>query len=94
MHPVVARAALRAAELARGLGQVIRRRPVLAASFLPLLVLLYVLALVPFTPGIGDLSKAKSEVPAVVVSADGADRAAGRRAPRGAAGAQVADRVG
>jgi penicillin-binding protein 1A len=71
MHPVVARAALRAAELARGLGQGIRRRPVLAASFLPLLALLYVLALVPFTPGIGDLSKAKSEVPAVVVSADG-----------------------
>ena len=38
---------------------------------LPALVLLYVLALVPFTPGIGDLRKAKSATPSVVLSSDG-----------------------
>src|SRR5688572_26535032 len=34
-------------------------------------MLLYVLALIPFTPGIGDLRKAKSATPSVVVSVDG-----------------------
>ncbi|HYN65035.1 MAG TPA: transglycosylase domain-containing protein [Candidatus Limnocylindrales bacterium] len=43
----------------------------MAALVLPALVLLYVLALVPFTPGIGDLRKAKSATPSVVMSADG-----------------------
>ena len=38
---------------------------------LPALALLYVLALIPFTPGIGDLRKAKSATPSVVMSADG-----------------------
>ena len=42
-----------------------------AALVLPALVLLYVLALVPFTPGIGDLRKAKSATPSVVLSSDG-----------------------
>jgi penicillin-binding protein 1A len=37
----------------------------------PALVLLYVLLLIPFTPGIGDIRKAKVEQPAVVFSADG-----------------------
>ena len=37
----------------------------------PLLLLLYVLALVPFTPSILDLKKAKSATPSVVMSADG-----------------------
>src|SRR6185295_15204725 len=45
--------------------------PVRAALVLPALVLLYVLALIPFTPGIGDLRKAKSATPSVVMSADG-----------------------
>ena len=48
-----------------------RRHPVRAALVLPALALLYVLALVPFTPGIGDLRKAKSETPSVVMSSDG-----------------------
>jgi penicillin-binding protein 1A len=38
---------------------------------LPALVLLYVLALIPFTPGIGDLRKAKAATPSVVMSTDG-----------------------
>ena len=42
-----------------------------AALLLPALLILYVLALIPFTPGIGDLRKAKSATPSVVVSADG-----------------------
>ena len=38
---------------------------------LPLALLLYVLALVPFTPGISDIRKAKADQPAQLVSADG-----------------------
>src|SRR6187402_3109549 len=45
--------------------------PVQASLALPVLMLLYVLALIPFTPSIGDLRKAKSATPSVVVSADG-----------------------
>ncbi|SEB16724.1 penicillin-binding protein 1A [Paraburkholderia sartisoli] len=37
----------------------------------PALMLLYVLVLIPFTPGIGDIRKAKVEQPARVFSADG-----------------------
>src|SRR5688500_7236052 len=35
------------------------------------LALLYVLMLIPFTPGIDDLRKAKSATPSVVMSSDG-----------------------
>ena len=49
----------------------IRQYPVRAALALPALVLLYVLLLVPFTPGIGDLRKAKSEAPSVLLATDG-----------------------
>src|SRR4051812_8754017 len=38
---------------------------------LPVLSLIYVLALYPFTPGIGELKKAKSETPSKVLSYDG-----------------------
>jgi len=48
-----------------------RRHPVRAAFVLPALMLLYVLVLIPFTPGIGDLRKAKSATPSVVMSSDG-----------------------
>ena len=48
-----------------------RRHPVRAALALPALMLLYVLVLIPFTPGIGDLRKAKSATPSVVMSSDG-----------------------
>jgi penicillin-binding protein 1A len=71
MTPAVARAVSQAADLARRFAQVVKRHPVRWALALPALVLLYVLALIPFTPGIGDLRKAKSEVPAIVLSSDG-----------------------
>jgi penicillin-binding protein 1A len=71
MTPAVARAASQAAEFARRFGQAVKRHPLRAALVLPALVLLYVLVLIPFTPGIGDLRKARSEVPAIVLSSDG-----------------------
>ncbi|WP_241024615.1 transglycosylase domain-containing protein [Burkholderia sp. Ac-20365] len=43
----------------------------LTAVAVPALVLLYVLILIPFTPGIGDIRKAKIEQPAQIYSADG-----------------------
>ena len=55
----------------RRLAAAAKRHPVRAVLLLPTLVLLYVLALVPFTPGIGDLRKVKSETPSIVVSSDG-----------------------
>ena len=43
----------------------------LTLAAFPALMLLYVLVLIPFTPGIGDIRKAKVEQPARVFSADG-----------------------
>ncbi|RQR51143.1 penicillin-binding protein [Burkholderia sp. Bp9125] len=48
-----------------------RRGVVLAVAAVPALFLLYVLALIPFTPGIGDIRKARVDQPAQVLSADG-----------------------
>ncbi|HEX5371718.1 MAG TPA: transglycosylase domain-containing protein [Aquabacterium sp.] len=42
-----------------------------ALAALPVLLLLYTLALIPFTPGISDIRKAKLEQPAQVLSSDG-----------------------
>src|SRR6476646_7821088 len=58
-------------EQVRRLIAAIRRHPIRAALFLPALMVIYVLALIPFTPGIGDLRKAKSATPSVVRSVDG-----------------------
>src|SRR5688500_5677827 len=71
MNQTVRRAAAFVRERLRRLAAFARRHPVRAALVLPVLALLYVLALVPFTPGIGDLRKAKSATPSVVVAADG-----------------------
>ena len=49
----------------------IRQYPLRAALLLPALLLLYVLVLIPFTPGIGDLRKAKSETPTKLLALDG-----------------------
>ena len=49
----------------------VRQYPVRAALALPALMLLYVLLLIPFTPGIGDLRKAKSEAPSQLLATDG-----------------------
>ena len=51
-------------------------------SLIPLLALLYVLALIPFTPSIGDIRKSKAEAPAVVLSADGKELAMFKRVNR------------
>jgi len=71
MTPAFARAADSVSHFARRCARVIKAYPARAALALPALVLLYVLVLIPFTPGIGDLRKAKSEVPAVLLSSDG-----------------------
>ena len=69
-----------AADLVRRL-----RRPrgvAYAVAALPLFAVLYVLVLVPFTPGIGDIRKAKSERPARVLSVDGKELAVFKRSNR------------
>lgn len=55
MTPVFHRAAAFVVEHCRRLTLAALRHPLRAALVLPGLVLLYVLALVPFTPSIGDL---------------------------------------
>ncbi len=42
-----------------------------ACAAIPVLLVLYVLVLIPFTPSIGDIRKAKIEQPAQILSADG-----------------------
>ena len=71
LHSIAERAAAYSAARARRLWALARLHPVRAALVIPALLALYVLALVPFTPGIGDLRKAKSESPSVLVSSDG-----------------------
>ncbi|WP_409518775.1 transglycosylase domain-containing protein [Paraburkholderia sp. LEh10] len=48
-----------------------RRGVALSIAAIPVLVLLYVLIMIPFTPGIGDIRKAKIEQPARIYSDDG-----------------------
>ena len=48
-----------------------RAHPVRAIFVLPALAVLYVLVLIPFTPGVGNLRKAKSETPSVLMASDG-----------------------
>jgi penicillin-binding protein 1A len=71
VNETVRHAATFVLEQLRRLAALARRHPVRSALLLPALALLYVLALIPFTPGIGDLRKAKSETPSIVMSADG-----------------------
>ncbi|RLK31536.1 penicillin-binding protein 1A [Cupriavidus plantarum] len=59
-----------------------RRGVLLAAAAVPAAFLLYVLVLIPFTPGISDIRKAKSEQPARVLSEDGKEIAVYRWANR------------
>jgi penicillin-binding protein 1A len=71
MPPVLQRTAAFATHQFRRFAGLVKRHPVRAALALPALLLLYVLALIPFTPGIGDLRKAKSEVPSVLLASNG-----------------------
>ena len=56
--------------------------PWLTLSALPALVLAYLLVMLMFTPGIGDIRKSKQEQPSVVLSADGKELAVFKRANR------------
>ncbi|TWO71598.1 penicillin-binding protein [Caenimonas sedimenti] len=60
----------------------VRRHPWRTLAALPALAIAYVLVLVPFTPSIGDIKKAKQEQPTVVLSADGKELAVFKRANR------------
>ena len=71
MHLLLHRATAFAAEQSRRLLALIKAHPVRAAFVLPALVVLYVLVLIPFTPSVGDLRKAKSETPSVLMASDG-----------------------
>lgn len=82
MKMVLARAKPLAAEVLRRLRHPTRRGVALVLASLPVLLLLYVLVLIPFTPSIKDLRKAKSEKPAIVLSADGKELAVFKRANR------------
>ncbi|HET7774853.1 MAG TPA: transglycosylase domain-containing protein, partial [Azospira sp.] len=59
-----------------------RRGVILAVAALPALLLLYTLILIPFTPGIRDLRKAKQEQPALILFADGKELAVFKRSNR------------
>ena len=60
----------------------VRRHPLLAIIAVPALLLVYLLALVPLTPSVGDIRKARQERPATVLSSDGKVLAEYRRANR------------
>ncbi|MEO6319505.1 MAG: transglycosylase domain-containing protein [Polaromonas sp.] len=59
-----------------------RRQIAWAVAAIPVLLLLYALVLIPFTPSISDLRKAKTAKPSVVLSADGQELAVFKRANR------------
>ena len=69
-------------ERIRRMGAWIRRHPFKTVAALPLAAVVYVAALYPFTPSIGDIRKSKQESPSVVLSADGKELAVFRRANR------------
>jgi penicillin-binding protein 1A len=71
MTPALARAQAWAVEHWRRAYALARRYPVRTVLLVPALLVLYLLVLIPFTPSIADLKKVKSEVPSVVMSADG-----------------------
>src|SRR3954468_21602160 len=71
MNPSLQNGATVAAKHLRRFLDAVRRHPIRAVLALPALLLLYVLALYPFTPSISDLKKAKSETPSKVLSFDG-----------------------
>jgi penicillin-binding protein 1A len=70
-----ARAARHLQPLLARLRRPTRRGVVLAVAAVPASLLLYSLILIPFTPGISDIRKARLEQPARVLSADGKELA-------------------
>ncbi len=75
LQPVLASAcAFARPRLARGLHHLrhpTRRGVLIAVGALPAALLLYVIVLIPFTPSIGDIRKARVDRPAQILSADG-----------------------
>ena len=71
MNPALTRITTQAKAMAQRLWHLARAHPWRAVAVLFSLPLLYVLLLIPFTPSIGDISKARTEKPATVVSLDG-----------------------
>ena len=82
MPPIFQRAFTFARVQFHCLARLIKQHPVRATLTLPAMLLLYVLVLIPFTPGIGDLRKAKSETPSVLLASDGTVLAEYRRSNR------------
>ena len=70
MNPDFARATNFATEQFRRLLATVKLYPLRSALVLPALLLLYLLVMAAFTPGIGDLRKAKSEAPSVLLASD------------------------
>jgi len=72
----------RAAQRFSGATAWVRRHPWRSVAALPVLLVLYLLLLIPFTPSVGDIRKAREERPAAVLSSDGKVLAEFRRANR------------
>ncbi|CAG9168681.1 Biosynthetic peptidoglycan transglycosylase [Cupriavidus respiraculi] len=80
--PVGARAQGAASRIWQRLRHPTWRGVAIAAGAVPALLAVYALILIPFTPGISDIRKAKLEQPAQVLSADGKELAVFKRANR------------
>jgi penicillin-binding protein 1A len=82
MHPILACAATFITDQFGRLLGVIKRYPARAILAVPAALFLHVLVLAAFTPGIGDLRKAKSQVPSVLLTADNTKLAEYKRVNR------------
>ena len=71
-----------ASTVGHGLRHPTLRGVLVAVAAVPVLMLGYVLALIPFTPSTADLMNAKIAKPSVVMSADGVELAVFKRADR------------
>lgn len=70
------------AAMGRGLRRPTWRGVLVAVAAIPVLLLVYVLILIPFTPSTADLLQAKTAKPSAVMSADGVELAVFKRADR------------
>ncbi|MGE5493627.1 MAG: transglycosylase domain-containing protein [Actinomycetota bacterium] len=82
MTQILLRIKLFATDLLHRLRRPTRREVLIALAVVPAAMVAYVLILIPFTPGIRDIRKAKQERPALVLSADGKELAVFKRSNR------------
>ena len=82
MNSLFARLKTAAAALPAHLRHPTWRGALLALAAVPVLLVVYVLALIPFTPSTADLLQAKTAKPSVVLSADGVELAVFKRVDR------------